>query len=168
MKQTATMLTALRKLVLIAGMVVSLSIAAAAQSIDFKVKAMTVQNAVMELQKKFGYSVVVRSNEIDISKPISIDLTGKSIEEIVAAIFAGQDVEVNVSGKNIIVAKSKPAAKVEMITVTGIVRDETGQPAIGAAVFQKGNTANGVITSLDGEYSITVPSNSILLVSYIG
>ena len=84
-----------------------------------------------------------------------------------AEIFAGQDIDVIVTGKNITVAKAKNDEPVR-ITVKGIVTDDSGQPAIGAAVFEKGNTGNGVVTGLDGEYEITVPSNAVLQFSSVG
>ena len=168
MKQTVKMLSALRKLTLATGITICLGLSASAQSIDLKLKDVTAQTAVMELQKKYGYSVAVRSNEIDMSRPISVDLKGKSIEEVVMAIFAGQDVEVNILGKKITVAKAASDTPVQNITVKGIVKDETDQPVIGAAVFQKGSASNGVVTGLDGDYTITVPSNAHLVVSYIG
>ena len=40
------------------------------------------------------------------------------------------------------------------VTVKGIVLDDTAQPVIGAAVFEKGNSANGVVTGLDGDFVI--------------
>ena len=54
------------------------------------------------------------------------------------------------------------------IVVKGVVTDESGLPAIGAAVFEKGNDSNGVVTGLDGDYTITVPSNAVLLISSVG
>ena len=51
--------------------------------------------------------------------------------------------------------------------VTGTVVDEMGLPVIGANVLQKG-TSNGVITDLDGNFSLTVSENAILEISYIG
>ncbi len=54
------------------------------------------------------------------------------------------------------------------ITVTGNVVDSTGEPVIGASVVQKGNTSNGTITDFDGNFSINVPSDATLTLSYIG
>ena len=39
---------------------------------------------------------------------------------------------------------------------------------IGAAVFVVGNTSTGVMTDVDGNYTLTVPSNSSIAVSCIG
>ena len=43
--------------------------------------------------------------------------------------------------------------------VTGTVVDEAGIPVIGANVIQKGTT-NGVITDLDGNFSLEIPTGS--------
>ena len=51
--------------------------------------------------------------------------------------------------------------------VSGTVSDETGLPMIGVNVVQKGTT-NGVITDMDGKFSMEVPANAVLEISYIG
>lgn len=43
-----------------------------------------------------------------------------------------------------------------------------GEPIIGANVIVKGNKTIGVITNLNGEFSLEVPSNATLQISYIG
>ena len=54
------------------------------------------------------------------------------------------------------------------ITVTGTVVDEMNLPVIGAGVLVK-NTVNGVITDLDGNYSIKLDNPNVVLVfSYLG
>ncbi len=53
------------------------------------------------------------------------------------------------------------------ITVSGSVSDDTGELLMGATVLLKG-TSKGVSTNFDGEYSLSVPKNGTLVVSYIG
>ena len=52
--------------------------------------------------------------------------------------------------------------------VTGKVKDTSGEPVIGASVVVKDNNTMGTITDFDGNFSLDVPSKSILLISYIG
>lgn len=52
-------------------------------------------------------------------------------------------------------------------TIKGTVVDETGLSVIGANVVQKGTT-NGIITDMDGNFSLDVPEDAILEISYIG
>ncbi len=51
--------------------------------------------------------------------------------------------------------------------ITGFVKDANGDPVIGANVVEKGTT-NGVITGLDGEFMLEVPSDAVIEISYIG
>ena len=53
------------------------------------------------------------------------------------------------------------------ITVKGVVKDATGETVIGATVMQKG-TSNGAVTDIDGNFTLKVPSNATLTISYVG
>lgn len=55
----------------------------------------------------------------------------------------------------------------QSIQVTGKVIDNLGEPMIGVSVLEKGTT-NGIVTDLDGNYSLNVPQGATLVFSYIG
>ncbi|GEP96463.1 SusC/RagA family TonB-linked outer membrane protein [Chitinophaga cymbidii] len=55
----------------------------------------------------------------------------------------------------------------EKKTIRGVVRDETGEGLIGATVVEKGTT-NATLTGEDGRFSMKVPPNATLVVSFIG
>lgn len=55
----------------------------------------------------------------------------------------------------------------DKITVTGKVVDENGLSLPGATVLEKG-TSNGTSSGPDGKFSISVPSDATLVVSFIG
>ena len=55
----------------------------------------------------------------------------------------------------------------ETKTIKGMVRDVTGEPLIGASVIEKG-TNNGVITDVDGNFTLTVPADATLSIAYMG
>ena len=52
--------------------------------------------------------------------------------------------------------------------VQGTVVDKSGEPVIGATVRLKGAQSTGTATDIDGKFSLTVPANAILIVSYVG
>ncbi len=54
------------------------------------------------------------------------------------------------------------------IKVTGVVLDDTKEPVIGATVKQKDKPTNGVMTDIDGHFSITVPAKSKLVITSVG
>ena len=53
------------------------------------------------------------------------------------------------------------------ISVSGIVMDDTNEPVIGAAVMVKGTTI-GVITDIDGNFTLNVQPGATIVVSFIG
>ena len=69
---------------------------------------------------------------------------------LAASILAGAD----------LLAQNKP--------ISGTVTDASGVPVIGAAVFVVGNTSTGVMTDMDGKYTLSVPQNAAIAVSCIG
>ncbi len=56
----------------------------------------------------------------------------------------------------------------QTITVKGVVTDEYDDPIIGATVAVKGAATTGTITDLDGNFTLNVPANATLLVSFVG
>jgi TonB-linked SusC/RagA family outer membrane protein len=59
------------------------------------------------------------------------------------------------------------AAQQSNITVNGTVKDEKGEPIIGANILLVGTTT-GQITDVDGKFSLSIPAGSTLRVSYVG
>ena len=55
----------------------------------------------------------------------------------------------------------------QQIAVKGIVKNQTGETVIGASVVEKGTT-NGTITGIDGDFTLTVSSQGILQISFVG
>lgn len=56
----------------------------------------------------------------------------------------------------------------QQLQITGIVKDNNGEPMIGVTVMVKG-TGTGAITDIDGKYSVSVPGNkSVLTFSFVG
>lgn len=100
-----------------------------------------------------------------IPKEVKDQLTGTSVFEVV------EDVPEFPGGMSVIGKKVESAEKTAMqgtMKVEGKVIDEKGSPVIGATVLVEG-TNTGVITDLDGNFTISVPSkDGILSVSYIG
>ncbi|WP_291529999.1 SusC/RagA family TonB-linked outer membrane protein [Bacteroides sp. UBA939] len=57
--------------------------------------------------------------------------------------------------------------QLQSVSVTGLVVDSNGEPVIGASVVEKGTT-NGVVTNVDGNFSLSVRQGATLRVTFIG
>ena len=54
------------------------------------------------------------------------------------------------------------------VTVKGKVSDSAGIPLVAVTVYQEGNTSVGTITDAEGNYSLTVPDNAVIVFSCLG
>ena len=55
----------------------------------------------------------------------------------------------------------------QQIAIKGLVKDNTGEPIIGANVVVKGTT-NGTITDFDGNFQLTANKGDVIVISFIG
>ena len=62
---------------------------------------------------------------------------------------------------------SEIAEQLQSQVVNGTIIDQTGEPVIGASVLEKG-TNNGIITNIDGKFSLTVKRGATLVISFVG
>jgi len=114
-----------------------------------------------EIEEKTGYKFVYNTQDIDPSKRISLSETNRDLTYILHEIFRGTDITYKISNKHIALFKRV------IRNLTGVVSDQTGEVVIGANIMIKGTT-NGVITDIDGKFSIQVAEGDILQISYIG
>ena len=84
-----------------------------------------------------------------------------------AQLFAGFSGAVAASQMDLSSASSPEVNQQGDKIITGKITDAKGEPIIGANVLVKGSTT-GTITDIDGNFSLNVPANAILQVSYIG
>lgn len=61
------------------------------------------------------------------------------------------------------------AASAQNLTIHGVVTDSYNEPVIGATVVVEGNTSQGTVTDIDGNFTLpNVPANANLVFSYVG
>ena len=123
------------------------------------------------IEQQTGLSVIYNSNEVNENQKITASFNKSSLPEVFSKIL-GSGLEYRVQNKMIIIKKAsltKPSEKSDSHkNVTGTVIDENGEPLIGASVALKNNTGVGTVTDIEGHFTLKVPGNSVLLISYIG
>lgn len=109
----------------------------------------------------------------------AIKVNNASIQEVLSRLLAGKDVTYRIEDDVVYLKRKEdreqatpkpqqPKGKATAHKVSGTIRDEHGEPLIGATVSVVG-TNQKAITDIDGNYVITTDSsNPVLLVSYIG
>lgn len=156
-----------KRLFLVTAATLSLNLSMTAQSV--RMQNATVKQAIKRIQQTCGYSFVYEANDLNTDKRVNIN--ADNCQDAVKQVLEGQGVKYNINGKTVIISKesdNKPQTKIARQKFTGVVKDENGDPIIGATVRVKNDTNNGTITDIDGRFTLEAEAGSTLQVSYIG
>ena len=160
----------IKRLRALAAIAVSLFMAVSvqAQDITLKVNGTAIREVIETLQKDYGYSFSIRTSEVNVNKPVNLDVKNADIKVVLDKIFASSNISYNIDGKLISVTEAAPTKTKKNATVKGQVLDEIG-PVAGASVMVKG-TKTGAITDLDGYFSLDcgVPAPVEIEVAFLG
>ena len=112
--------------------------------------------------------MILDSQDVDLQRKVDVSAESASVKDILAQIFAGQDIECSVNGKTISVSAASAKAAAAPRSISGVVVDGNGDPLIGASLMVMGTT-KGFISDLDGKFVLEDLSFPCTLrVSYIG
>lgn len=137
--------------------------------ITLKFTNIPLSEAMPKVEKQSGYTFFYESQQIDIKQEVSLNVKNETINKTIAALLKGTNVKFEIDATHIILytGKNNKAISGQPQNISGTVIDESGEPIIGANVMVEG-TSTGVITDLDGKYTINAPAGSNLKISYIG
>lgn len=132
---------------------------------------LTVKEVFNKIEKESEYIFFYLDNSVDLNRKVSVKVRKEQVSKILDQIFEGTDTHYYISDRQIIISKDEKTAPVSLQqkgqTITGIVKDATGEPVIGANIVEKGTT-NGTITDMNGQFTLTVNPKAVLQISYIG
>ena len=170
------MRTLTKKFLLATFLALSMEASAKASMVTMTLRNVTVKDAIVDLQKNTGYSVVIYAKDVDMNRRVNVEARNEKVANVVGKILAGQNVSYEINGKTIVVSQPKGVPSESARTqkgddkkqrVKGNVVDEQGQPIIGASVVDKA-TNTGAVTDLDGNFVLDVPIGTELTISYVG
>ncbi len=144
---------------------------AAAQEQDVRItlrqKEMPVVNAIREVEKQSGFSVGYNDSALAAAPAVNLDLKDATLPDALTAILQGTAFTYEIQDRYIKIVPRPRAEEPRTRLITGRVVDENQEPLIGASVFVEG-TDIGVVTDLDGRFSIEAKPGNVLLLSYLG
>lgn len=141
--------------------------------VNIQVDNVSTEKVLSEIEKQTDYLFIYNKKEVDLKRKTSVNAVNKTTAEVLSAIFEGTDIIYAIEGENIMLMRKEKnlAGGVDAVQqghiVTGKIVDKNGDPVIGANVLVRGTT-NGTISDMDGRFSLDVPQNAVLQVSYIG
>ncbi len=142
------------------------TVASSQSSITLPSNNITIKEAFSEIEKQTGMSVDYDESVINLNKQINASVNNKSLNETLALILKGSGCTFVIRNNHIIISAQAIQQQQKQVTISGTVSDNLG-PIAGANVVEKGTT-NGIITDMDGNYTLSVPQGAIIQFSYIG
>jgi TonB-linked SusC/RagA family outer membrane protein len=151
-----------------------LSISVSAQ-INVKTQSQTIRQTLKLVEGQSDYTFFYNEGLADLEKTISLDLQETSIENILKKLFSNTNIAYKMEGKTIVLTVKEKIREEEQAQQTqrlsGNVKDENGEPVIGANIFLKG-TSTGTVTDVNGNFDLNIPNSAAskaeLVVSYVG
>lgn len=154
---------------------ISASVYSQTTKLSLNVQNQSIKDILYLIENQTDFRFIYESGKINLDKKVSVQMREQSVEFVLRQLFNNEGVDYEITENNLILINPSPeqlkfAGQNKSQTrkkVTGVVRDQNGEPIIGANVVEKGTT-NGTITDVDGRFSLEVYSKGTLLVSYIG
>ena len=159
-------------LLFILGVLQSYATSSYAQSTQLSIRKNNIELGKLfsKIEAESEFYFFYNNDQIDRHQKVNIDVKDKTITEILDMVLKNTGINYQVNDRAIILtlkSTSVPQPQQNRKQRAGIVTDEQGEPIIGANVVEKGTT-NGVITDIDGKFSLNVDDNAVLQISYIG
>ncbi len=139
--------------------------------LSLNIENSTVQDVLTMIEQESSFYFTYNVNQVNVNRKVSVNVKDRLVTEILDEIFRGENIEYTINDKHIVLYKADKthllSVNQKVKVVKGFVADTNGDPIIGANIVQKG-TANGVVSDINGNFSISIPENSVLQISYIG
>ena len=142
--------------------------AASAQNarISIKMENVPISQVIKEIENQTRYLFINKG--VDTKNKVSINAVQKTIQDVLAQLFAGTEIAYRIDESYIILTKKNDAGN--PVSVTGKIRDAKGNPIVGASILVQGTTI-GVSSDADGAFALQVPppaADRQLEISFIG
>ncbi len=136
---------------------------------NLNIKDQPVREVLKEIENKSEFRFFYSDNLLFLDQIVQLKVENSNVEQVLDKLLASSDYSYKVLDNNLVVIAPKNFVSRQAIKVAGKVADaQTGEPLVGVNITVEGTTL-GVISDVDGKYSIDVPTeSSVLVFSFIG
>lgn len=139
-----------------------------AQNVSFSTNKVTLKSAFEKIEKASKYKIAYNSSQLNANRSVTLSKKSDDVFGMLTQLLKGTNCTYDLEGNYIII---KPLQKAQTsgkkVKVRGVIKDETGEPIIGATVRVKGQS-EGTVSDFDGNFTLDVTDNNTLQISYIG
>ena len=137
--------------------------------VELRSNDLSIEDLFKEIEQQTDYLIVYSTSEINSNFNVTLSKKKAKVAEILDEVLGTRNLKYELSDNYIVLSKITQIEDTQQVkkSILGSIKDEEGNPIIGANVVEKGTT-NGTITNIDGQFSLNVFDNAILVVSYVG
>ncbi len=139
-----------------------------AQNVSFSTNKVTLKSAFEKIEKASKYKIAYNSSQLDANRSVTLSKTSGDVFGMLTQLLKGTNCTYEMEGNYIIIKPfQKNQTSGKKVKVRGVIKDETGEPIIGATIRVKGHS-EGTVSDFDGNFSLDVTGDNTLQISYIG
>lgn len=139
-----------------------------AQNVSFSTNKVTLKSAFEKIEKASKYKIAYNSSQLNANRSVTLSKKSDNVFGMLTQLLKGTNCTYELEENYIII---KPLQKTQTsgkkVKVRGVIKDETGEPIIGATVRVKGQS-EGTVSDFDGNFTLDVTDDNTLQISYIG
>jgi len=133
------------------------------------------KDVIAYIEKNSSYKFIYHGSDVDIGRKVNVSLEDKPIVSVLDDLFKDSTEEYIIKSEQIIIRRRislssqsiQTVLQQTRIAVAGKVTDTSREPLIGVSISIKGTT-QGVLTDVNGDYTITTSSGTTLVYTYVG
>ena len=138
------------------------------KTVTIKSENISVKEALNMVKKQTGINIMYEDATLN-NVPLKLTLNKEPLEQALSVICsqAGMRYELVENNYVLILPIDRNAKR---RTITGVIKDDTGEPVIGASIVIQGTTF-GTVANMDGQFMLSYPENTKndeLMISFIG
>lgn len=139
-----------------------------AQNVSFSTNKVTLKSAFEKIEKASKYKIAYNSSQLNANRSVTLSKKSDDVFGILTQLLKGTNCTYELEGNYIIIKpQQKTQTSGKKVKVRGVIKDETGEPIIGATVRVKGQS-EGTVSDFDGNFTLDVTDGNTLQISYIG
>ncbi len=141
--------------------------------LSIHLKNVSIEQLFSEIEKNSEYIFFYKEN-VPVKSKVSVEANDETLEQILEKTLLSNDLIFQINDRQVVVTEKVLANRTEMVmaaqqknAVTGLVVDINGEPLIGVSIVVRG-TSRGMVTNMNGRFSIQAEPGEILEFSYLG
>ena len=134
--------------------------------ITLSLQSVELRKALVIIERKSNYRFLYNDDVVASGIKVDVEAANTPVTEVLDKLLLTRSLYYKILENDLVVI-SNADNNVQQARITGKITSAAGEPLVGVSVNLKGSTL-GTQTDVNGSFSLTVPDNAVLVISYVG